>query len=253
MRALKRNASGQRVLMALLLVLCLFVLSAPLAAQDPTPGGQPAAPSDLPPDVAPLPVPTLETLAFPTTANYFDVCQNLANRDPNQPVNDVTRPTVEGDVVYYNMGDGRTEVAANLSMPTGAFVSMHGPGAWLQVMEGGVAVVSCGGEMVFDIRSGDNAQYTLPAGTALIVTPDQQDGIFFDLNQMPDWVWIIQIGQGTVSSIDLHVEVGEWPGLICDLVACLGWDDVDREASDSSDRGDVEGGGPCALVRCWSR
>jgi hypothetical protein len=138
-------------------------------------------------------------------------------------------------------------------LPPGASLTMFGPEAWLRVVEGGVAVVSCGGETVFDFMQGDDTQYSVPAGIAVIIDSSQEQGVLLELDQMLDQVWIFQLGHGAVSTIDLDLEVGGSNSLICDQLGCWTTENVPSAPPEGNEDGTTTGGGGCAVVRCWGR
>lgn len=232
---------------AVLFALCLSLLVTSGLAQDPPPGAQPPPPGGLPPTPAPESV--LETIPIPETIDYRDVCLNLADSS----VSEGARPLMAGDLTPYGLTGDRRAVGAQIQLPPGASLTMYGPEAWLRVVEGAVAVVSCGGELVFDFIQGDEMQYSVPAGIAAVIDPSHEQGVFLALDEMVDQVWVIQLGHGAVSTIDLDLEVGGSSSLICDQLGCWTTDNIASPPPPGEDAGSTTGGGGCAVVRCWGR
>lgn len=227
-------------------------------AQDIEPGAQPPTPiggiPDVPPDSASGPAPSTETLAFPETRDLSSVCRTMAA----QPASSTgARPSlVDGtDLEGYDLSDGRIAVQANIALPPGSLLTAMGPAAWVSVTEGAIAIVSCGSDLIFDLTQNDNTQYSLPAGTALIVDPLVANGVLLALDEMVDWAWFVQLGDGATSIVSVDAEIGSNSNILCDRLGCWTIDQVDftADGGDPPGGGTVTGGGGCGMVRCWSR
>lgn len=253
MRSSKRGSYYRLGLLIIVLVFAISGLANSITAQDVAPGSQPPTPIggilDTPPDTQPLPALPIQTLTFPETRDFSQVCQNITDQSPNSTG---ARPMLvqNTNLSVYNLIDGRQAMTAHIALPPGALLTATGPAAWVNVTQGAVAIVSCEGDLLFDLTPGDNAQFALPAGAGLIVDPLIANGVFLSLDEMVDWAWIIQLGDGATSILSMEAEIGSEMDVICDRLGC--WN-TSQVVVSTNDGPTTTGGGPCAYVRCWSR
>ncbi len=135
---------------------------------------------------------------------------------------------------------GNFVLTSSWQLPLESQLTLNGLSSWVRVNAGALIIVSCDSDLIFDEVPNDGALSRVPAGIGIYLDSSNPTGIAIDGGP----VLIYNNGNAGVASALIDVESAELGPEVCTLFSCL--NGAEMEVS-------VEGGGPCAGLRCWSR
>lgn len=128
-------------------------------------------------------------------------------------------------------------------MPLNSSLELVGPEGHVKAISGSVAVVSCGGDLVFS-RTGGPLQEVVEANWGLIVDGTYPDGVTIQISALTSPVWVVAVDQTATAVAEVSVQ-GEGPALlVCGPATCWSWFNAEYT---------VDGGGSCYGSRCYGR
>ncbi len=144
-------------------------------------------------------------------------------------------------------------VRGQFDLPIGSKIAAIGPEAWFTVTEGIVAVVSCSGDLLFDLSAGDDFRLYVPAGTGVLIDSSFLNGVYLPQFSNQGYVWVLPVDNAP-AAITMEVKVAQ-DRLFCDLSVCFWLENVYQVAPDvdTTDDGSVIGGGGSCGIRCYGR